>query len=653
MSETLYARVDDMVGRAMRAWRPPPRLTLSEWADQHFVMSSESSAEPGKWTTLPYQRGIMDAITDPRVEEVSLKKSARIGYTLMISAAIGYYMHQDPSSMLAVQPRVDDAKEFSKETIAPMLRDVPVLSKIVFRDMEERGPKDSSNTLTHKAFPGGILSLAGANSGSGFRRISRRVVIFDEVDAYPASAGNEGDPISLGKKRARSFWNRKIISGSTPLVAGSSRITELFEAGDQRRFYVPCPQCDRMDFFTFRKDNERGHYMQWPEGKPLEAYFVCRANGCVIEHKDKRWMIERGEWRADAPFTGHASFEIWAAYSYSPNDSWGQLAEEFITAKRGGAEKLKTFANTVLGETWQEQGEAPDWLRLFQRREPYALESVPAGVIFLTAGVDVQADRLVWEVVGWGHDKQSWSVACGIFFGDTSGEDVWRQLDDLLSREWKSADGLTYTIHTMAVDSGYNTNTVYNWCRRYPYTRVIAAKGVSTARTLIGGPSAVDVTVRGKRMARGYKVWPVGVDIAKSELYGWLRVGLEMKPGTPFPTGYCHYPEYGEDYFKQLTAEQLVKIRKRTGHTLYEWQVQPGGRTTTSTAACTRARPPPGQAWTDTRRQQRPRPAETRPPPIPRRRWPRPPSPPRRRRQPLTGHGRRGKVGSEGGAVRP
>jgi phage terminase large subunit GpA-like protein len=569
-----FADIDAVVARAMRAWKPPPKLSLSQWADEFFYLSAETAAEPGKWKTLPYQRGIMDAMTDPAVEQVSVMKSARVGYTLMLSAAIGYWMHQDPSSMLLVQPTVDDAKNFSKETIAPMLRDVPVLSQIVFKDIEERGPKNASATLTHKAFPGGVLSLVGANSGSGLRRVSRRIVGFDEVDAYPASAGNDGDPIRLGIMRTQAFWNRKIIAGSTPLLAGASRIAELFEAGDQRRYHVPCPHCGHRDFLTFR-EGERGHWMAWPEGHPEEAHFVCRGNGCVIEHKYKREMISAGEWIADAEFRGHASFHIWAAYSYSPNATWAHIAREFIEANRGGPEQLKTFVNTVLGETWQERGEAPDWLRLYHRREQYEVATVPAGVHFLTAGVDVQRDRLVFEVVGWCDDRQSYSVDAGVIPGDTAGPDPWLRLDDLLARQWPCANGGTRTISMLAVDSGDQTQTVYNWARRYPMNRVIAVKGNAAARSIIGAPSSVDVNVRGKRMARGYKVWTVGVGIAKSELYGWLRL---EKPtdGADYPPGYCHFPEYGEDFFKQLTAEHLVEIRKRTGFVAHEWQIMQG-----------------------------------------------------------------------------
>ena len=574
-----------IIARAMEAWRPPARLSLSDWAERHFVLSSETAAEPGRWHTLPYQHGILDAITDPDITQVTVMKSARVGYTLCMSAAIGYFIHYDPTSILVVQPTVEDAKNFSKETIAPMLRDVPVLARVVFRDLEDRGkgPKDSTSTLTHKAFPGGVLSLVGANSGTGFRRVSRRVVMFDEVDAYPPSAGSEGDPIALGMKRSEYFWNRKILAGSTPLIAGSSRIEEMFSDGDRRRYYVPCPHCGHMDFLRFRKrdgneDEDRGHRMHWPENAPEKACFDCRACGCEMAETHKRAMLEAGEWRADGEFAGHASFHIWSAYSLSPNATWGQIATEFLAAKRGGTDKLRTFVNTTLGETWKERGEAPDWERLYERRETYALGTVPAGAIVVTGGVDVQKDRLMYELVGWAPNKESWSVDKGALYGDTSLEATepgspWRQLDELLGRALTVGPELALPVAMLAIDSGYNTQIVYNWARGHPMSRVIACKGVAGARMLVGAPSPVDVTVRGKRLQRGYKVWPIGVDIAKGELYGSLQ--LRHGAGDP-PAGYCHFPEYDEEYFQQLTAEHLVtSVNRRTHRAKLEWQVIP------------------------------------------------------------------------------
>lgn len=566
-----------IVRARMAGLRPADKLSLSVWADRYFVLSAETAAEPGRWRTLPYQRGIMDAITDPDVTQVTVEKSARVGYTLMLSAAIGYFIEHEPSSMLVVQPTVDDAKNFSKETIAPMLRDVPVLAETVFRDREGRGkgPKDASATLLHKKFPGGVLSLVGANSGAGFRRVSRRVVMFDEVDAYPASAGTEGDQIKLGMMRSQAFWNRKAILGSTPLTSGASRIEEEFERGDRRRYHVPCPHCGHMDFFAFRESERGGHFMRWPDGKPEEAFFVCKRNGCIIEHKDKRWMVEHGEWRAEKPGGTHRSFHLWAAVSYAPNATWGHIASEFVAANAAGPEKLKTFINTVLGETWHEKGEAPDWEKLFLRREDYPAGSVPAGVRVLTSGVDVQKDSLRWEVVGWGARLEQWSVDKGVIAGDTADEATWHKLDELLVRTFPGPEGLIFPIAMMAVDSGYNTQHVYNWAGRH-VGRVLAVKGVASQRTILGTPKAVEVAQSGKARRRGTKVWSVGVDVVKTELYGLLRLPRPAE-GEPPPPGFCHFPaDYDEEFFKQLTAEHLVTGRKRSGFTIREWRVQPG-----------------------------------------------------------------------------
>jgi phage terminase large subunit GpA-like protein len=565
--------LDVLDARIMSTWQAPRRLRLSEWADEHFVLPSDD-ANAGRWSTLPYQRGVMDAITDPGVERVTWKKSSRVGYTKCFCAAIGYFIDHDPCPILVVQPTIDEAKKHSKEDIAPMIAEVPVLRGKV----SEAKSRNSENTINDKRFSGGSLSLVGANSPRGFRRTSRRVVIFDEVDGYPASAGNEGDPIKLGIRRTEYYWNRKILAGSTPTIDGHSKIDELFGAGDQRRYYVPCPECGELQVLKMKN-------LRWPEGQPALAYFVCEVNGCEIQHREKRGMIEAGEWRAEKPehFTEHnrhASFHIWAAYSYSPNATWGQIAAEFIEANRGGPETLQAFVNTVLGETWAERGEAPAWEPLYKRREEYAQATVPRRALFLTAGVDVQKDRLVYEVVGWGRGKESWSVDYATLPGETADlvNGPWKDLDALLARAYPHANGVELAIRTLAVDSGYNTSQVYTWARRYPMSRVIAIKGQETGGVLVSAPSPVDVTIRGKKLKRGYKVWPVSGGVAKSELYAWLRLEAPLDDRVAPPPGFCHFPQWGEAYFRELTAEQLVRVRTRRGFMRLEWTLIPGRR---------------------------------------------------------------------------
>jgi terminase, large subunit len=568
-----------VVAEACRiGWTPPPRRSLSQWADEKFYLSEGTAASAGRWRCYSYQVGFMDAITNPLVRQVTMKKSARIGYTKMINAAVGYYIDQDPCPIMVVQPRKEDAEGYSLEEIGPMIRDIPCLYEKLPDGADTASTRvrrgKSRNTILHKNFPGGTLSIVGSNSPASFRRVSRKIVIFDEVDAYPVSAGVEGDPIELGMKRSEYYHDRKTIAGSTPLISGTSRIDTLFEEGDQRRFHVPCPHCGHFDFLVFSaREDRRGHVMRWPDNKPELAHFVCSACQGEILPKHKRQIMDRGEWRADKPFNGHASFHIWAAYSLSPNTTWASLAAGFLKAKRTSVEQLKTFINTLLGETWSERGEAPDWERLFNRREEYEIGTVPDGVIILTAGVDVQKDRLVYEVVGWGADKESWSIISGEFYGETSEPAVWDQLKGLLDDSWQDSEGKEHSIRIMAVDSGFRTQTVYNWCRQFPGNRVIAVKGVQKASTLLGTPTLTDLRHNGQRIRHGARVWMVGTSIAKTELYGWLQ----QKPpeeGNPFPPGWCHIPGYDEEHFKQLTAEKLVeRVNKRTKMKTYEWVV--------------------------------------------------------------------------------
>lgn len=526
---------------------------------------------------------MLDAFTDPEVETVSVMKSARIGWTKGINIVSCYYMHYDPCPIMIVQPTIEDSEGFSKEEIDPMLRDVPVLAKL-FAGIE------NDQTILQKVFRGGSLTMVGANSPRGFRRVSRKVLLFDEVDGYPASAGKEGDQIKLGKRRTEYYWDRKIGLGSTPTIDGASRIQKSFTDGDQRRYYVPCPHCGHMDFFVFSagrqkgmhwapEDSERGHYMEWPKDQPELAYFVCRACEFHIDHKHKREMVEAGEWRARKPFNGHASFHIWAAYSYSPNATWADIASEFAAANKAGVEELKTFVNTVLGETWVERGEAPEWELLYRRREKYAIGVCPLDVLFLTCGVDVQQKSLRYEVVGWGRGKRTWSIDAGVIPGDTadlSSAGPWGKVDELLDRMYRHEGGTEMHIAVLAVDSGYNTSTVYTWGRGKPLNRVIAVKGVESMPVILGTPTKVDIHQHGKRIDRGYQMWPVGTSLAKSELYAWIKLQPPLDPAGDYPPGFCHFPEYGEEYFKQLTAEQLMTVRNRKGRSTSSWEVIPG-----------------------------------------------------------------------------
>jgi phage terminase large subunit GpA-like protein len=531
------ATVDELIREVAAAWRPPKRMTLSEWSDNHAFLSAESSAQEGRWRTLPYQRGMMNAMTDPAVEQIVVIKSARVGYTKMLNNLIGYHIHQDPCAIMVVQPTIEDAEGYSKEEIAPMLRDTPALRGLV----AEAKSKDSNNTILSKSFPGGTLSLVGANSPRGFRRVSRRVVLFDEVDGYPPSAGAEGDQIKLGIRRSEYFWNRKIVAGSTPTIKGASRVDGMFEDTDQRRYFVPCPHCGEHQHLKWSG-------ITWPKGKPEEAYYVCEHNGCIIEHSQKYDMIEAGEWRPtkEASKPGLVGFHIWAAYSYSPNASWGQLATEFVEAK-GDPLKLKTFINTVLGETFEVQGERVSDHELAQRAEDYGTDPLPEGVVLLTAGTDVQADRLVSELVGWGSGEESWSIDFIETYGNPDLDDVWRIHDaSVLNRVFSRPDGVQLRVARCCVDSGgSSTAAVYEQVKaRQAGGVLLAIKGMAgEGRPIIGNPTRTNLAK--------IPLFPVGTFAAKDLVMGRLKI---TEPGP----GYCHLPKrYRPGFFEELTAEEV------------------------------------------------------------------------------------------------
>lgn len=490
----------------------------------------------------------MDAISDPTVETVVVMSSAQVGKTEIVNNTAGFHVAQDPAPMLVVMPTLEMGEAWSKDRLAPMLRDTPALKGKV----KDPRARDSGNTLLHKVFPGGHLTICGANSPSSLASRPIRIVLCDEVDRYPPSAGTEGDPVSLARKRSATFWNRKLVLTSTPTVKGVSRIEAAYEASDQRRFYVPCPHCGEHQVLRWTN-------VKWPPNRPERATYHCGA--CGVEWSDvKRWAaIARGEWRAESNFTGTAGFHL--SELYSPWSRIADMARAFLEAKRS-PETLKTFVNTSLGETWEDEGETVDATGLSERAEEWGVE-LPNGILVLTAGVDVQADRLEVEIVGWGRDEESWSIDHIRLTGDPQGNAVWADLDRKLAETFKRADGAELHINAVCVDSGYATQAVYNYCRGRFRRRVYAIKGMAGA----GRP------IWPKKASKQDKVnlFLVGVDAAKDSTYARLRI---TRPGP----GFCHFPKDRDpDWYGQLTAE-TVMIKYSKGFPTRVWTKKPGAR---------------------------------------------------------------------------
>ena len=521
--------------------KPPPNLKIDEWADKHRRLSPESSAEPGLWSTdrATYQRGMMQAISDPKIENIVFMTGAQIGKTEIINNSVGYYVSQDPSPMLVVQPTLELAKMWSSDRLSPMLRDTPILKNLV-KDPRSR---DSGNTLYQKQFPGGYIAIVGANSPSGLAARPIRCVFLDEVDRYPASAGSEGDPIELSKARTKTFtYNRKIIMVSTPTNKGSSRIESAFEESDKRYYYVPCPDCKHEQRLIWSNVN-------WEEDKPETASYICEECGSAWDDAMRYRAIKNGNWVATEDFNGTAGFHINGIYS-----PWTPLSEAvkgFLVAKKM-PDTLRVFVNTYLAETWEDQGERVDDYAVAERAEPFG-DKLDSNIMLLTCGVDVQDDRLELEVVGWGKDEESWSVDYRTLYGDPSTPHLWNDLENILKNIYETEDGRQIQIRSACIDSGgHYTQAVYNFVRPREGRRVFAIKGMGgESRPIVSRPTRNNI---GK-----IRLFTLGVDSIKELVFSRLKI-------NEVGAGYCHFPDDRPDeYFKQLASSEKIVTKFHKG----------------------------------------------------------------------------------------
>ena len=459
-----------------------------------------------------------------------IMSSAQVGKTEIINNIVGYFIDQDPSPMMVLQPTVEMAKTWSHDRLAPMVRDTPCLKSLI-ADNKSRA---SSNTLFHKSFPGGHITMTGANSPTGLASRPIRIVCCDEVSRYPQSAGAEGDPVNLIRKRTTTFHNRKIVLTSTPTLKGACRIEQEFSISDRRYYEVPCPHCQHEQRLKWAN-------VQWPEGKPGEAVMVCTECGGVIEDKHKPKMIKNGSWIAELPGGKIAGFHL--NELYSPWRTFADVAEDFAEAKKN-PETLKTWVNTSLGETWEEAGESLSEHLLSERKENYAIDAIPPEVLLLTAGADIQKDRIEVSIVGWGLDQECWILDHVVLYGDPTQQKVWHELEEVLT---KTYDG--HRIAGAAIDSGYLTEYVYQFTKPRSSRRVFAIKGQAG----MGKP----LTTKPKPVGRTRTpMYTVGVDTAKRTIYARLR----LTSGE----GYIHFGvDFDDEYFQQLTAEKMVTKYRR------------------------------------------------------------------------------------------
>jgi phage terminase large subunit GpA-like protein len=546
--------------RAFAAFAPPPTLTVSEWADRERRLSPEASAEPGQWDTArtPYLRDIMDAVNDPAVTRIVVAKASQVGYSEALNNVLGYLISEDPGPVLIIQPSLEMAEAWSKDRLAPMLRDTPCLAGRVHSPLA----RDSSNTLRVKVFAGGRLSIVGANSPASLASRPVRVVIADEVDRFPISAGSEGDPLQLASKRQSTFWNRRTLLGSTPTLKETSVIWREWLASDQRRFLVPCFDCGHEQPLVWSG-------VKWDktlEGRhlPSTAYYTCESCGAVWTDADRHDAVARGRWAATNPdVVGIAGFHV--PGFLSPWLPLADIVSEFLAARRD-ASLLQVWENTTLGLPTEPQQESVEGSSLLRRGENYGPQSIPNAVQLLTAGVDVQADRLEVQIVGWGAYEESWVIRYEVLAGDPTQGHVWDLLDRVLAERYHTDAGRELRVRVTCVDSGgHHQHEVLVYCQQRRRRNVFPIKGIAGPRPI--WPARVS------RTKTNQHVWTTGVDSAKDTVYSRLRLS---EPGQ----GYIHFPAgapFDQEYFAQLTSE-VVKTRYTHGRPFRVWELPRGKR---------------------------------------------------------------------------
>lgn len=547
-------QADEMIARVWRtAWTPRIPCLVSEWAETKRRLSSKSAAEPGPWRNerIPYLVAIMDALSDEHpAEHVCFIKPSQVGATECALNWIGWTVEESPAPMLCLFPTEKLGQRWSRTRLQVMIDETPTLTAL----MPNGRKADNGNTLTEKDFPGGHVYIGSANIPIDLASTPVQRLLLDEADRFPIEIENEGDPVEIAIARTRTWQSRrKIFENSSPTIESLSRINKRWEESNKQRYHVPCPHCKELQVLKWSM-------LQWPDDEPLKAYYVCEANGCVIQEHSKTWMLaeENGaRWIAERPEVKDIyGFHINCLYTpIGLGDSWGKNASVYEKAKVS-PNKLKVFQNTRLGETHKDEKEVLKWEQVWQRREPYELRRPPAGILLLTAGIDVQKNYIAVQVVGWGRKERAVVIDYIEKPGDVTAGDIWQWLDEYLQTPMDNVFGVSMRIVSAAVDAGYQQHDVTNYTRGVEKSRhVFATKGMQQLhRAIIGRPTMVDVNWRGTSWKNGAELYPLGVGSAKVVVYDRLRA--DGADGTlPADRHYSFSEELGQEYFRGLCSE--------------------------------------------------------------------------------------------------
>ena len=563
-------KLNACLAKILSGMKPPEDLTVSQWADKNRRLTSESSAEVGKWRTsrTPYMFDILDSFTDPLIEHIVVVAASQVGKSETINNMVGYCIDQDPGPILLIQPTIDDVKRYSEMRIAPMIRETRCLK----RKVADPKSRDAANTKRQKSFPGGVLVMTGSNVAHDLSSMPIRYVFGDERDRWATSAGSEGDPWELAVARTRTFYNKKMVEVSTPTVKGASAIENSYNLGTMERWKTQCPHCGEYVEITF--DNIRFEYEAAEKGDKKifhisEIFYVCpECGGISDEHTMKSQPAKRVTTVPEAR-KHHKTRSFWLTAWVSPWATWESIVLQFLQAGTDSS-KLQVVYNTQFGELWEERGDMASEDDVMSRREVYEAE-VPDGVLLLTCGVDTQDDRLEYEVVGHRRFGETWGIKKGVILGRPDTEEVWERLDEVLSHKYKFKSGVSLQISLTFIDEGgHFTQEVRQHCLARQYDHVFAIKGANRPDIpYTAPPKKQKIVVNGKVIGQVW-VYEIGVNAGKQKIVDNLRV---QSPGA----NYCHFPlrdDYGKQFFKQLMSEHLAYVPKLKHP--WQWQKIPG-----------------------------------------------------------------------------
>lgn len=577
-----------LIGSFLEGLKPEPILTVTQWAEQHRILNTKGSAEAGPYRVArtPYLRKIMDCMSARSpYRRVIFMKGSQIGASEAGFNILAYYIDMVPCPIFYLMPTVDTMERKVKQTVDPMIEDCPRLQQKIGK----KRSRDGGNTLAQKDFAGGTAFFGGANSAASLASVPVRIVVADEVDRYPGDVDGEGSPVALIEQRMNTFGSRKkLYMPSTPTSDDASVIGPEFENTDQHYYWVPCPHCKGLQIL----EDER---LQWEKGKYDDVHYPCIHCGEKIYNHHKTYMLveDKSQYIPGHPDEGRARWipskpentrkdviGFHAGGIYSPEGwlSWADMAEAWDKAENDEPRK-KAYINTIQGKLYKTKGIAPPWQMLYERSHDHRNEpnKVMGSVAFITAGADVQPDRIEVEIVGWQKGRISQQIDYRVLQGDTTKPEVWEQLSTVLNEQWDfeafygdQADKRgTIGIRKMCVDANFNSDHVHTFARKHGIKRVVPIQGRENLNMAFNTPKITTKTEQGKSVRRG-KVWPVGVGYLKELLYGWLR--LEIKDDGVIPKGFCHFLPRDEQYFRGITAEERVPVRnKRTNAIKYEW----------------------------------------------------------------------------------